>query len=111
MRRVILPRHFVFSVLLLLGVISVYIFFEARRLQQELLRQTEAKGIALAEAMATSIRSSILGNSLLEDLIAQRLFDNARLIDELLRYPPVDQKLLQQIAKRNRLQKIELLDF
>lgn len=111
MRRVILPRHFLLSILLLLGVISVYIFFEARRLQQELLRQTEAKGTALAEAMETSIRSSIFGNSLLEDLVAQRLFDNARLIDELLRYPPVDRKLLQQIAKRNRLQKIELLDF
>lgn len=111
MRRVILPRHFVFSILLLLGVISGYIFFEARRLQQELLRQTEAKGSALAEAMQTSIRSSILGNSLLEDLIAQRLFDNARLIDELLKYPPVDQKLLQEIAERNRLHKIELLDL
>jgi signal transduction histidine kinase len=111
MRRVILPRHFVFSVLLLLGVISAYIFSEARRLQQELLRQTEAKGAALAEVMETSIRSSILGNSLLEDLIAQRLLDNARLIDELLRYPPVDRKALQEIATRNHLQKIELLDL
>ena len=111
MRRVILPRHFIFSVLLLLGLISVYIFSEARRLQQELLRQTEANGAALAEAMETSIRSSILGNSLLEDLIAQRLLDNARLIDELLRFPPVDHTLLQEIAKRNRLQKIELLDL
>ncbi len=111
MRRVILPRHFIFSVLLLLGLISAYIFSEARRLQQELLRQTEANGAALAEAMETSIRSSILSNSLLENLIAQRLFDNARLIDELLRYPPVDRKVLQEIAKRNHLQKIELLDL
>ena len=111
MRRVVLPRHFIFSVLLLLVLIAVYVFSEARRLQQELLRQTEAKGTALAEAMATNVQSSILGNSLLEDLIAQRLLDNARLIDELLRFPPVDQKLLQEIAARNRLQKIELLDL
>ena len=111
MRRVILPRHFIFSVLLLLGLISAYIFSEARRLQQELLRQTETNGAALAEAMETSIRSSILGNSLLENLIAQRLLDNARLIDELLRYPPVDRKVLQEIAQRNHLQKIELLDL
>lgn len=111
MRRVILPRHFIFSVLLLLGLISAYIFSEARRLQQELLRQTEDNGAALAEAMETSIRGSILGNSLLENLIAQRLLDNARLIDELLRYPPVGRKLLQEIAQRNHLQKIELLDL
>ena len=111
MRKIILPRHFIFSVLLLLALVFVYIFFEARRLQSELLRQTESKGLALAEAMANNIRSAILGNSLLEDLISQRLLDNARLIDQLLRFPPVDQQLLNEIAAANRLQKIELLDL
>src|SRR3972149_5139822 len=111
MRKIILPRHFIFSVLLLLALAFVYIFFEARRLQSELLRQTESKGLALADAMETNIRSAVWGNSLLEDLIGQRLLDNARLIDQLLRFPPVDQKLLREIAAANRLQKIELLDL
>ena len=111
MRKIILPRHFIFSVLLLLALVFVYIFFEARRLQSELLRQTESKGLALADAMETSIRSAVLGNSLLEDLISQRLLDNARLIDQLLRFPPVDQQLLNEIAAANRLQKIEILDL
>jgi signal transduction histidine kinase len=111
MRKIILPRHFIFSVLLLLALVFVYIFFEAQRLQSELLRQTESKGLALAEAMANNIRSAILGNSLLEELISQRLLDNARLIDQLLRFPPVDQQLLNEIAAANRLQKIELLDL
>ncbi|MBI2532328.1 MAG: hypothetical protein HYW03_08975 [Deltaproteobacteria bacterium] len=111
MRKIILPRHFIFSVLLLLALVFVYIFFEAQRLQSELLRQTESKGLALAEAMANNIRSAILGNSLLEELISQRLLDNARLIDRLLRFPPVDQQLLNEIAAANRLQKIELLDL
>src|SRR5512134_769613 len=103
MRRAILPRHFIFSVLLLAALVSVYIFFEARRLQAELLRQTETKGLALADAMETSIRGALLGNSLLEDLISQRLLDNARLIDQLLRFPPVDRQLLDEIAAANRL--------
>lgn len=111
MRRVILPRHFIFSVLLLLALVAVYIFSEAQRLQQELLRQTEAKGIALVDSMETNLRSAILGNSLLEDLIGQRLLDNARLIDQLFASQPVDQTLLQRIAAMNRLQKIELLDL
>jgi signal transduction histidine kinase len=111
MRRVILPRHFIFSVVLLLAMVSVYIFFEAQRLQNELLRQTEAKGLALADTMETNIRSAILGNALLEDLISQRLLDNARLIDQLLQFPPVDQQALREIAATNRLQKIELLDI
>jgi len=111
MRRSILPRQFIFSVLLLLALVAVYIFFEARRFQDELLRQTEAKGSALAEAMETNIRGAVLANSLLEELIGQRLLDNARLIDALLQFPPTDQKLLDQIAVTNRLSKIELLDL
>jgi signal transduction histidine kinase len=110
MRRIILPRHFILSVLLLLALVSVYIFFEARRLQGELLRQTEAKGLALADVIETNIRSSVLGNSLLEELISQRLLDNARLIDQLLRFPPVDRSFLQEIAALNGLRKIDLLD-
>lgn len=111
MRGAILPRHFISSVLLLGALVSVYIFSEARRLQTELLRQTEAKGLALADAMETSVRSALLGNSLLEDLVSQRLLDNARLIDQLLRFPPVDQQFLNEIAAANRLQKIEILDL
>ena len=110
MRRIILPRYFILSVLLLLALVSVYIFFEARRLQSELLRQTEAKGLALADAIATNVRSSVLGNSLLEELISQRLLDNARLIDQLLRFPPVDRTFLQRVAALNGLRKIDLLD-
>jgi len=111
MQRIILPRYFFFSVLLLLVLVSIYIFFEARRLQGELLHQTESKGLALAEAMENNIRSAILGNSLLEELISQRLFDNARLVDQLLRFPPVDRKFLEEVAALNGLRKIDLLDL
>ena len=89
---------------------SLYVFFEAQRLQQELLRQTEDKGTALAKAMETSVKNAIVGNALLEDLIRQRLVDNAGLIDELLLSRHVDQALLQEISAMNRLQKIDLLD-
>jgi signal transduction histidine kinase len=110
MRRVFLPRHFLASGLLLLIFASLYVFFEARRLQQELLRQTEDKGTALAKAMETSVKNAIVGNALLEDLIRQRLVDNARLIDRLLLSRHVDEALLKEISAMNRLQKIDLLD-
>lgn len=104
------PRHFVLSVTLLFALVSIYIFFEAKRSQDELLRQTEAKGLALAATMEANIRASVLANSLLEELISQRLLDNARLIDELLQFPRTDENTLRQIAAANRLSKIELLD-
>ncbi len=110
MKRVFLPRHFLASGLLLLILASLYVFFEAQRLQQELLRQTEDKGTALAKAMETSVKNAIVGNALLEDLIRQRLVDNARLIDQLLMSRHVDQALLKEISAMNRLQKIDLLD-
>ena len=110
MRRVFLPRHFLASGLLLLALASLYVFFEAQRLKQEFLRQTEDKGTTLAKAMEASVRNAIVGNALLEDLIGQRLLDNARLIDQLLLSRQVDQALLKEISAMNRLQKIDLLD-
>jgi signal transduction histidine kinase len=110
MRRVFLPRHFLASGLLLLILASLYVFFEAQRLQQELLRQTENKGTALAKAMESSVKNAIVGNALLEDVIRQRLVDNARLIDELLLSRHVDEAMLKEISAMNRLQKIDLLD-
>ena len=110
MRRVFLPRHFLASGLLLLVLASLYVFFEAQRLQQEFLRQTEDKGTTLAKAMEASVKNAIVGNALLEDLIGQRLLDNARLIDQLLVSRRVDQALLKEISAMNRLQKIDLLD-
>ena len=64
----------------------------------------------MAKAMEASVRSAIVGNALLEDLIGQRLFDNARLIDQLLGARDVDEALLRQISAMNRLQKIDLLN-
>ena len=111
MQRVFLPRHFLLAGLLLLVLTSLYVFFEAQRLKQEFLRQTEDKGAALAQAMEASVKNAIVGNALLEDLIGQRLLDNARLIDQLLLSRQVDQALLKEISAMNRLQKIDLLDL
>ena len=110
MRREILPSHFVASGLLLLALASLYVFFEARRLKHEFLRQTEDKGSALAQAMEANVRNAIVGNALLEDLIEQRLLDNARLIDQLLLTRDVNQALLKEIGVMNRLHQIDLLD-
>lgn len=109
-QKIFLPRDFLASGLLLLIIASLYVFFEAQRLQQELLRHTEDKGTALAKAMETSVKNAIVGNALLEDLIRQRLVDNARLIDQLLLSRHVDQALLKEISAMNRLHKIDLLD-
>ena len=110
MRKIFLPRHFLASVALLLVLVSVYAFSEGQRLRGELMRQTEAKGRALAAALETGAKNAILGNTLLEEQISQRLLDNARLVDRLLVVGAVDQDVLQEISATNHLAKVELLD-
>jgi signal transduction histidine kinase len=104
------PRYFVASVLLLAALTALFAVFVARRTQQELSRQLEGKGLALADALETSSRNAILGNQLMEEMIAQRLLDNARLVDQLLRSRPFDAEWLDEIRAMNRLARIELLD-
>jgi signal transduction histidine kinase len=110
MKKVLLPRHFLASVFLLLALVSVYAFSESRRLYGELMQQTEAKGRALAETIETGAKNAILGNSLLEEQIGQRLLDNARLIDQLVFAGAADRDSLKRISAMNRLEKVELLD-
>ena len=106
-----LPRYFLASVLILLAVVTLYAFSETRRLRQELIRQAEEKGLALAEVLEVSSRNAIQGNALLEEMIGQRLLDNARLIDQLVLSRPIDPGWLKQVAAMNRLQRVDLLDL
>jgi len=108
--RLFLPRYFGASILLLLVLVAVFATLSARRTQQELRRQLEERGLALAEVFETSSRNAIRGNVLMEEMIAQRLFDNARLIDQLLLSGPLDKKALAEISVANRLRRVDLLD-
>jgi two-component system sensor histidine kinase HydH len=106
-----LARYFFASTVLLSILVSFYVFSESQRLWSELMRQTEVRADALAKVMETSAKHAILGNSVLEDLIGQRLLDNARLIDRLLLSGHPDKEFLRQLASMNRLQKVELMDY
>ena len=104
------PRYFVASVVLLTALVSLVAFSAARRTQQELARQLEERGVALANALEASSRQAIRGNALMEEMIGQRLLDNARLLDELTRYRPPDPDWLRSLAAMNRLRRVDLLD-
>jgi len=104
------PRYFLASIALLLVIVVLYAASAIRRTQHELTRQLEEKGIALAEAFETSSQNAIRGNALMEEMIAQRLFDNARLIDQLLFSRPFEPAMLKRISAMNRLRRVDLLD-
>ena len=109
MKRASLVPYFLASVLLLLGLFSLYVFYESRWLEQELVHQVEVKALALTKTMETSAKKSIKGNALIEELVRQRLLDNARLIDRLLTANSPE-RLVQRVSAINDLYKVELLD-
>ncbi|MBI3029822.1 MAG: hypothetical protein HYY64_09950 [Candidatus Rokubacteria bacterium] len=111
MKRFFPPGYFLASVLVLLAAVAIYAFTEARRLQRDLIREVADKGVALAQVLEVSSRNAIQGNALLEEMIGQRLLDNARLIDQLLSSRPVDADWLKQVSAMNRLHKVDLLDL
>jgi two-component system sensor histidine kinase HydH len=103
------PRYFLASVVLLVVLVAAYAVSAGRRSQTELRAQLEQKGLALADVLEAGSQNAIRSNALMEEMIAQRLFDNARLVDELLA-GPVDPARLQDVVKRNHLRRIDLLD-
>ena len=109
MKRTSLVPYFLASVVLLVGLFSLYVFYESRWLEEELVRQVEVKALALTKTMETSAKKSIKGNALIEGLVRQRLLDNARLIDRLLTANSPE-RLVQRISAINDLHKVELLD-
>lgn len=109
-RSLFAPRYLLAAVILMVLVVGLYAFIEARRVQRELQREMEERGLSLLEALEASSKNAIASNVLLEDLIGQRLLDNARLIDQLIARGAYDDQLLQHIVAQNRLQKVELLD-
>lgn len=110
MSRPFSPRYFLGSIALVLSLVALHAVSTARQTQRELLAQLEERGLSLAETLEISSQSAIRGNALMEEMIAQRLLDNARLTDQLILARPLDPTALARIAAGNRLQRIELLD-
>ena len=105
------PARYALAALLLLvalvaglGVLGAVM--EARSVQQV----SEDLALALAEALETSGQHALLANQRLEEAIAQRLLDNARLLDQLLNQVPLSNQLLADLAVRNGLDRVEVLD-
>ena len=103
-------RYFVASIVLLVALVVVSTVSTARRTQGQLREQHERTTRALADAFESGSRQAMRSNALLEEAIAQRLFDDARLVDERLRWP-LEPGELERLARRNNLRRIDLLDL
>src|SRR5919106_3039860 len=89
-------RYALAGLLLLIGLVTglgvLGALLEARSVRQV----SEDLALALTEALATSGRNALMANQRLEEAIAQRLLDNARLVDRLLQQVPLSHQLLAE---------------
>ena len=98
------------TVLLLIVLLGGYALMESRRLERSLSRELEGRAAALIGVLETSSRNAIATQTMLEELVAQRLLDNARFVDFIVARSPHAEELIQRIVTENRLAKVELLD-
>jgi signal transduction histidine kinase len=103
-------RYFVASIALLVAVVGVYAVTTARRTQAELTAQREQQAFAIADAVNAASLNAVRSNALVERMIAERLFDNARLVDVLVARPVLPDTL-RTVAEKNGLRRIDLLDL
>jgi signal transduction histidine kinase len=98
------------TVFLLILLLGGYALMESRRVQQSLARELEARGVALIGVLEASSRNAIATQTMLEEIVAQRLLDNARFVDFIVARTPQAHELIERVVKENRLAKVELLD-
>jgi signal transduction histidine kinase len=103
-------RYALAALLLLVGLVAglgvLGAWLEARNVRQV----SEDLALALTDALETSGQNALLANQRLEEAIAQRLLDHARLLDRLLQHEPLSNQLLAELAARHGLDRIEVLD-
>jgi len=98
------------TVLLVILLLGGYALMASSRLQQNLTRELEGRATALIGVLETSSRNAIATQAMLEEIVGQRLLDNARFVDFIVARAPRAQELIARMVKENRLAKVELLD-
>lgn len=98
------------TVFLLILLLGGYSLLESHRLQTDLRQEQEDRARALIGVLEAASRNAVRSSSLLEELVAQRLLDNARFIDFLAGRGPWTQEVIGRVVRENRLAKAELLD-
>lgn len=98
------------TVVLLILLLGGYAWMESRRLERQLSRELEDRGAALIGVLEASSRNAIAGQALLEEVVAQRLLDNARFVDSFVARSPRAAALIERVVAENKLARVEILD-
>ena len=99
------------TVCLLILLLGGYALTESRRMQRSLARELEGRAVALIGVLEASSRNAIRTQTVLEEVVGQRLLDNARFVDFFVALSPRAKELIRRLVSENKLAKVELLDL
>jgi signal transduction histidine kinase len=91
------------------GGLLVVGWFDYAATRSELLQLLREQAQSLRQTIAAAARSNQAAGVQAERQVSERLLDNARLLAEIDRHQALDQKVLDQIAARNRLFRVAVI--
>lgn len=104
------PKFMVIITLSLALILVLSAIIELSQIKKEILHIMSEEAISLIESIAVSSDNATLAYSELENQVAERLMNNAKIIERLDRKSTLSQKELTEIAEQNNLYRINIFD-
>ncbi|HEX9916675.1 MAG TPA: ATP-binding protein [candidate division Zixibacteria bacterium] len=103
-------RYIILITLLLAGTLFFVTLFGIQKGKSDMLRVMENEGTALLEGLVTASHNTLKANSLIEDLVEQRLEALSQVVEQGTGPKKIDSLFLKKIVEENELLGIVILD-
>jgi two-component system sensor histidine kinase HydH len=103
-------RYVVIITLLLALILFLIALFGIRQSKSNMLRVMEEEGTALLEGVILSSQNTVRANTLVEELIGERLRDIAHLVDRTEKQGGITNAALEGIVREGNFSRIDFLD-
>ncbi len=101
-------RHLIFIFLILAVLMVSSALIELKQSKKELLDLMTEQAHTLLESVITSSRNTLMTNWMMEDLIDERLLNNASIIRNWYEQGQINQSLLSTLTEQNNLYRINI---
>jgi two-component system sensor histidine kinase HydH len=106
--QLIRPRNLLFIFLGLAAIMIVSALIELRQSKKELIELMTEQAHTLSETVISASRNTLMTNMLIEELIEERLLNNANLVKDLYNRGQISDAFLQKLARDNDLYRINI---
>jgi PAS domain S-box-containing protein len=104
-------RYVILLTLLFALLLFLIAFFSIEKSKSNMLKVMEKEGEALLESLVLASQNTVKANSLLEELVTERLLNIAQLVDQMDKGGILTNSKLEELVRKNSLSRIDLLDI